>query len=254
MHTTIIGLDLAKNVFQLHAEDASGAGAVEQKRLRREELEPYLRKQPPALIGMEACGSAHHWAPGDQRAGPRGASDARQIREGIRQAGQERRARCGGDLRGGAANQHAVCADQECRAADRPFPGACPRAAGEAAHPADECRHAVCWPNSVSSPRAGLRRLQDACSTSIDAGDAAIPERLLTGAVKPLLEQWRALARPASTNSRRAWSKRARSDERMCRLHADSRRRAAYRACPGHRDRRPSALQTPRATSPPGSG
>ncbi len=61
MHTTIIGLDLAKNVFQLHAEDASGE-VLWKKRLRREELEPYLRKQPPALIGMEACGSAHHWA------------------------------------------------------------------------------------------------------------------------------------------------------------------------------------------------
>ncbi len=107
MHTTIIGLDLAKNVFQLHAEDASGE-VLWAKRLRREALEPHLRKQPPALIGLEACGSAHHWA---RVVGPAlghgGASDARQIREGIRQAGQERRARCGGDLRGGAADQHA---------------------------------------------------------------------------------------------------------------------------------------------------
>ena len=61
MHATIIGLDLAKNVFQLHAEDRSGT-VLWKRRLRREELEAFLRKQPSALIGMEACGSAHHWA------------------------------------------------------------------------------------------------------------------------------------------------------------------------------------------------
>ena len=60
MNTTIIGIDLAKNVFQLHAEDAAGH-LLWKKRLHREALEPFLRKQPPALIGMEACGSAHHW-------------------------------------------------------------------------------------------------------------------------------------------------------------------------------------------------
>ena len=60
MHTTIIGIDLAKNVFQLHAEDASGK-VLWRKRLRREALGAFLRKQPAALIGMEACGSAHYW-------------------------------------------------------------------------------------------------------------------------------------------------------------------------------------------------
>ena len=51
MDATIIGLDLAKNVFQLHAEDASGK-VLWKKRLRREGLEGFLRKQPAALIGM----------------------------------------------------------------------------------------------------------------------------------------------------------------------------------------------------------
>ena len=60
MHATIIGIDLAKNVFQLRAEDAAGQ-VLWTQRLQREALEPFLRKQPPALIGMEACGSAHHW-------------------------------------------------------------------------------------------------------------------------------------------------------------------------------------------------
>ena len=60
MERSIIGIDLAKNVFQLHAEDAAGH-VLWRKRLRREELARFLAKQPPSLIGMEACGSAHHW-------------------------------------------------------------------------------------------------------------------------------------------------------------------------------------------------
>ena len=60
MDAIIIGIDIAKSVFQLHAETCSGQ-VVWRKRLRREELEGFLAKQAPALIGMEACGSAHHW-------------------------------------------------------------------------------------------------------------------------------------------------------------------------------------------------
>ena len=61
MKTSIIGIDLAKSVFQLHGEDGAGE-VLWRKRLRREELERFLSRQPRALIGMEACGSAHHWA------------------------------------------------------------------------------------------------------------------------------------------------------------------------------------------------
>ena len=60
MERSIIGIDLAKNVFQLHAEDATGH-VLWRKRLRREELARFLAKQPPSLIGMEACATAHHW-------------------------------------------------------------------------------------------------------------------------------------------------------------------------------------------------
>lgn len=60
METSIIGIDLAKTVFQLHAEDGSGH-VLWRKRLRREELEAFLAAQPPSVIGLEACGSAHHW-------------------------------------------------------------------------------------------------------------------------------------------------------------------------------------------------
>jgi transposase len=56
-----IGLDLAKNVFQLHGVDGSGA-VVLKKQLRRGALERFFAQLPPCLVGMEACGSAHHWA------------------------------------------------------------------------------------------------------------------------------------------------------------------------------------------------
>ena len=56
-----IGLDLAKNVFQVHGVDASGA-AVLGRQLRRAAVEKFFAKLPPCLVGMEARGSAHHWA------------------------------------------------------------------------------------------------------------------------------------------------------------------------------------------------
>src|SRR5436190_19498552 len=56
-----IGLDLAKNVFQLHGVDALGA-VVLKKQVRRAALERFFAQLPPCLVGMEACGSAHHWA------------------------------------------------------------------------------------------------------------------------------------------------------------------------------------------------
>src|ERR671923_1441634 len=56
-----IGVDLAKNVFQLHGVDASGA-VVLKRQLRRAGVEKFFAQLPPCLVGLEACGSAHHWA------------------------------------------------------------------------------------------------------------------------------------------------------------------------------------------------
>lgn len=61
MEITTIGIDLAKNVFQIHGVNARGK-AVLRKQLRRDQVAPYFANLPPCLIGMEACGSAHHWA------------------------------------------------------------------------------------------------------------------------------------------------------------------------------------------------
>ncbi len=61
MDISTIGLDLAKSVFQVHGVDASGAVVV-RKTLRRSQVLPFFTKLPPCLIGVEACGTSHHWA------------------------------------------------------------------------------------------------------------------------------------------------------------------------------------------------
>ena len=60
MKVTTIGLDLAKNVFQVHGADARGATLL-RKQLRRSQMAEFFAKQPPCVVAMEACGSAHHW-------------------------------------------------------------------------------------------------------------------------------------------------------------------------------------------------
>jgi transposase len=61
MNITIVGIDLAKNVFQVHGVDERGK-AVVQKRLRRKQVLIFFAQLPPCLVGMEACGGAHYWA------------------------------------------------------------------------------------------------------------------------------------------------------------------------------------------------
>ncbi|MFC7738830.1 IS110 family transposase [Roseomonas sp. GCM10028921] len=50
-----------KRVFQVHAVDASGAVLI-RKALRRSQVLPFFAGLPPCLVGMEACGTSHHWA------------------------------------------------------------------------------------------------------------------------------------------------------------------------------------------------
>ena len=61
MKITTIGIDLAKAVFQIHGVGERGKVAV-RKQLKRSEMASYFARLEPCLIGMEACGSAHHWA------------------------------------------------------------------------------------------------------------------------------------------------------------------------------------------------
>lgn len=61
MEITTIGIDLAKSVFALSCAEVHGK-VVLRKQLRRAQVLPFLREQPRCLVGMEACGGAHHWA------------------------------------------------------------------------------------------------------------------------------------------------------------------------------------------------
>ena len=61
MQVTTVGLDVAKRIFQVHAVDVS-LHVVVRKALRRAQVLPFFTKLPPCVIGIEACGTSHHWA------------------------------------------------------------------------------------------------------------------------------------------------------------------------------------------------
>ena len=85
MDITTVGLDLAKNVFQVHAIGSTGEVVV-RRSLRRAQVMPFFSKLPPCLIGMEACGTSHHWARELV-----GRADAAGLRQALREARQNRR-------------------------------------------------------------------------------------------------------------------------------------------------------------------
>jgi hypothetical protein len=58
---TTVGVDLAKNVFQVHGVDAEGS-TVLRKQLRRAQVLAFFSQLPRCLVGMEACATAHYWA------------------------------------------------------------------------------------------------------------------------------------------------------------------------------------------------
>ena len=58
---TTVGFDIAKSVFQVHGVDAAGQ-VVMRRQLRRRYVLAFFQKLPPCLVGMEACGSSHHWS------------------------------------------------------------------------------------------------------------------------------------------------------------------------------------------------
>jgi transposase len=56
-----VGLDLAKRGFQIHTVDAAG-GVVIRKALLRSQVLPFFATLPPCTVGIEVCGTSHHWA------------------------------------------------------------------------------------------------------------------------------------------------------------------------------------------------
>jgi transposase len=60
MTISIIGLDIAKSVFQVHGGDAEGRVIV-QKRLGRKGVVSFFAKLPPCVVALETCGTSHYW-------------------------------------------------------------------------------------------------------------------------------------------------------------------------------------------------
>ena len=60
MKASTIGLDIAKTIFQVHGEDATGQVVIQQ-RLGRKRLAEFFAKLPPCLVALEACGTSHYW-------------------------------------------------------------------------------------------------------------------------------------------------------------------------------------------------
>jgi transposase len=61
MNITRIGMEVAKQVFQLHGVDERGRTTL-RRRVSRTQLRPFFMQLRPCLVGLEACGSAHYWA------------------------------------------------------------------------------------------------------------------------------------------------------------------------------------------------
>jgi transposase len=60
MYSSVVGLDIAKNIFHLYS--LSPEGKPVKKKLKRSELLPYVAQLPVSIIGLEACGGSHYWA------------------------------------------------------------------------------------------------------------------------------------------------------------------------------------------------
>lgn len=58
---TVMGIDIAKNVFQLHGINEKGEVVIK-RQLKRSQMLRYFAQLPPCLIGMESCGGAHYWS------------------------------------------------------------------------------------------------------------------------------------------------------------------------------------------------
>src|SRR5665811_251615 len=119
---TTIGLDIAKSVFQVHGVDAGGQVIV-RRQLKRRYVLTFFQKLSPCLVGIEACASSHHWSRELQALG----HTVRLIPPAYVKPYVKRQKNDAADAEAicEAVTQHAVCTNQDPRAAERP--GAAPR-------------------------------------------------------------------------------------------------------------------------------
>ncbi len=81
MKYTTVGVEIAKNVFQLHWVDAD-TGEIVNKQLKRAVFLEHFASREPCLVGMDACGSAQHWARRLIEVGPRFCSHSHEQSKG----------------------------------------------------------------------------------------------------------------------------------------------------------------------------
>jgi transposase len=189
MQAIKFGIDLAKKVVQVHGVDAEGRVVV-QRQLKRGEVLAFFAKKPPALIGMEACGSAHYWA-----------------RE-LMKLGHEVKLMPAAYVKAYVKRNKNDARDAEacCEAVDRPTMRFVPvksvaQQCARAIHRARDLlvRQRTQLANAIRGVLYEMGLIADkgaggikALLERIEAGEAAIPSALLI-ALKPLAAQWRSL-------------------------------------------------------------
>ena len=133
---TVVGVDTAKRVFQLHWVDVE-TGEVVDLRLTRAKFMEHFANRAPCLVGMEACGGAQHWARRLLER-PRCPSAAGENCPAVRQRQQERHARRSGDLDCSSAARGEDGGREKRRAASGPGAASHAPAIGEVPHRPDQ--------------------------------------------------------------------------------------------------------------------
>ena len=213
MNTTMIGLDIAKAVFQVHGEDGDGH-VVLQRRLGRAAVEKFFALLAPARVGMEACGSAHHWARTLRAMGHEvRLIPAAYVKPFVRRNKTDARdaaAIC-------AAMRHPDMRTVRIKSVDQSCARGLERARELLVRQRTQLANAMRGLLSelgVVAPQ-GLRGMAQ-LATLIDAADPAIPPVLLAG-VQALLAQWRSTGEAIAALEKRL-IERARTDVIMRRL------------------------------------
>ena len=133
MQISTIGLDIAKNVFQVHGIDAAEKVVI-RKQLRRGQVLKFFASLQPCLVGMEACATAHQWARELTKLGHEvRLMPAKDVKAYVRCG------RCRGDLRGGSPADDAICASEVGRAAGPADAASHARSSAAATNPGDQC-------------------------------------------------------------------------------------------------------------------
>ena len=150
---TTVGFDIAKSVFQVHGVDARGSVVVRRQLKRRYVLGVF--QEAAALPGWHR-GMRHVASLVARAAGSRTyrASDPSGLCEALRQTPEERRRRCRGHLRGGAAAEHALRADQNARTAELPECSIARGISSSGSRPRSSTRSAHIWPSLALSHRS----------------------------------------------------------------------------------------------------